>query len=95
MSDIAGSFVSSKGQNQMTYLYSHFPILERKCQYFKPLKEVNMEILLTVREVCSTLKISERTLARYVKKAKIEAIKLGQLRRFRSSDIQTIIKKGI
>jgi excisionase family DNA binding protein len=54
-----------------------------------------MEILLTVREVCSTLKISERTLARYVKKAKIEAIKLGQLRRFRSSDIQTIIKKGI
>ena len=54
-----------------------------------------MEILLTVREVCNTLKISERTLHRYVKKAKLEAVKIGQLRRFRSSDIQTIVKKGM
>ena len=79
----------------MTYSYCYFPTLERICQLINDIKEVNMEILLTVREVCNTLKISERTLHRYVKKAKIEAVKIGALRRFKRSDIQTIIEKGI
>lgn len=52
------------------------------------------EILLTPTEVCEQLKISEVTLWRWQKAEYLKPLYIGGKRRYKTSDVQSLIEKG-
>lgn len=52
-----------------------------------------MDKLMSVGEVCQTLGLSPRTVAKYVKLGKIKSFKVFNSRRFREEDIKKLIDK--
>ena len=52
------------------------------------------EMLLTPTEVCEQLKISEVSLWRWKKAEYLTPIYIGGKRRYKASDVQTIIERG-
>lgn len=54
-----------------------------------------MQRLLTIREVCGILKVSKKTLYRYLKEGKLPCIKLSnRALRFKETDIMRIISEN-
>lgn len=51
-----------------------------------------MEKLLTIKEVAKILRVSERTIFRYIKSGKLKASKIGHWR-ISEKDLESFIKK--
>lgn len=53
-----------------------------------------MEKLLTLKETAKILRVSERTIMRYLKSGKLKASKLGQWR-IKQSDLEKFLKENL
>ena len=53
-----------------------------------------MEKLLTLKETSKILRVSERTVMRYLKSGKLKASKLGQWR-IKESDLEKFLKENL
>ena len=53
-----------------------------------------MEKLLTLKEIAKILRVSERTIMRYLKSGKLKACKLGQWR-IKESDLEKFLKENL
>ena len=53
----------------------------------------NMDKLLTLKETAKILRVSERTIMRYLKSGKLKASKVGQWR-IKESDLEKFLKQN-
>lgn len=58
----------------------------------KDIRDEELEELLTTEQVLDILKISRRTLYRYVEKGALRAYKFGRDLRFKKSDVKAFIE---
>lgn len=52
-----------------------------------------MDELLTVREVAERLKLTEKSVRRYISEGKLPAVKLGRVLRVREADLETFVEE--
>lgn len=67
--------------------------VEKGIEKLKPIKSTDQEEFLTTEEVCKLLKLTRETIWRYTKKGIITSYRIGNLLRYKRSEInQSLIK---
>lgn len=54
-----------------------------------------MNKLLTLSDVCSTLQLSRASVYRQIQRGKLRKVKIGGALRFRSVDVERLIKENV
>lgn len=55
---------------------------------------MDLEIYITVKEICQSLKVKKLTVYRWIKAGKLKAVKIGKGFRVRKEDFENFINKN-
>ena len=70
-------------------------VLKTRKELEQQIIDANTEMYLSVNQVAKLLSVDKSTLWRWNKQGYLAAIELGGKRRYKMSDIQRILKKGV